>query len=93
MPWQLRQLEVWQGAFIVAGAFAGLEEIIASRKGKHGIGFGALIGALWLASTGASRQRMRLRLPVLAMLGCAVIGVFALSTSFILSFTFSDLMI
>jgi ATP-dependent Clp protease ATP-binding subunit ClpX len=29
--------------FIVAGAFAGLEEIISSRRGKHGIGFGALI--------------------------------------------------
>ncbi|WP_029088810.1 ATP-dependent Clp protease ATP-binding subunit ClpX [Brevibacterium album] len=29
--------------FIVAGAFAGLEDIISSRKGKHGIGFGALI--------------------------------------------------
>ena len=29
--------------FIVAGAFAGLDEIISSRKGKHGIGFGALL--------------------------------------------------
>ncbi|WP_349828931.1 ATP-dependent Clp protease ATP-binding subunit ClpX [Brevibacterium litoralis] len=29
--------------FIVAGAFAGLEEIISSRRGKHGIGFGALL--------------------------------------------------
>ena len=29
--------------FIVAGAFAGLEEIISARKGKHGIGFGALL--------------------------------------------------
>ena len=29
--------------FIVAGAFAGLEEIIASRAGKKGIGFGATI--------------------------------------------------
>ena len=29
--------------FIVAGAFAGLDEIISSRRGKHGIGFGALL--------------------------------------------------
>ena len=29
--------------FIVAGAFAGLEDIIASRTGKKGIGFGSLI--------------------------------------------------
>lgn len=27
--------------FIVAGAFAGLEEIVSSRVGKHGVGFGA----------------------------------------------------
>jgi len=27
--------------FIVAGAFAGLEEIISQRVGRHGIGFGA----------------------------------------------------
>ncbi|MDR0433322.1 MAG: ATP-dependent Clp protease ATP-binding subunit ClpX [Bifidobacteriaceae bacterium] len=27
--------------FILAGAFAGLEEIIAARAGRHGIGFGA----------------------------------------------------
>ena len=32
--------------FIVAGAFAGLEEIIGARAGKKGIGFGAPLGAL-----------------------------------------------
>ena len=37
------QIDTTNVLFIVAGAFAGLEEIIASRKGKHGIGFGALI--------------------------------------------------
>ena len=37
------QFDTTNVLFIVAGAFAGLEEIIAARKGKHGIGFGALI--------------------------------------------------
>lgn len=37
------QLDTTNVLFIVAGAFAGLEEIISARKGKHGIGFGALI--------------------------------------------------
>nr|WP_272902313.1 ATP-dependent Clp protease ATP-binding subunit ClpX [Brevibacterium daeguense] len=37
------QIDTTNVLFIVAGAFAGLEEIIASRKGKHGIGFGALL--------------------------------------------------
>jgi len=35
------QLDTTNVLFIVAGAFAGLEEIIASRAGKKGIGFGA----------------------------------------------------
>ena len=35
------QLDTTNVLFIVAGAFAGLEEIIASRLGKGGIGFGA----------------------------------------------------
>jgi ATP-dependent Clp protease ATP-binding subunit ClpX len=39
------QIDTTNVLFIVAGAFAGLEEIIASRKGKHGIGFGALIAS------------------------------------------------
>jgi ATP-dependent Clp protease ATP-binding subunit ClpX len=37
------QLDTTNILFIVAGAFAGLDEIISSRKGKHGIGFGALL--------------------------------------------------
>lgn len=37
------QIDTTNVLFIVAGAFAGLEEIISSRKGRHGIGFGALI--------------------------------------------------
>jgi ATP-dependent Clp protease ATP-binding subunit ClpX len=37
------QIDTTNVLFIVAGAFAGLEEIIASRKGKHGIGFGAML--------------------------------------------------
>nr|WP_272905474.1 ATP-dependent Clp protease ATP-binding subunit ClpX [Sediminivirga luteola] len=37
------QIDTTNVLFIVAGAFAGLEEIIASRKGKHGIGFGAVL--------------------------------------------------
>ena len=39
------QIDTTNVLFIVAGAFAGLEEIIASRQGKHGIGFGALIAS------------------------------------------------
>jgi ATP-dependent Clp protease ATP-binding subunit ClpX len=35
------QLDTTNVLFIVAGAFAGLEEIIATRLGKGGIGFGA----------------------------------------------------
>ena len=37
------QLDTTNVLFIVAGAFAGLEEIIASRAGKKGIGFGSPI--------------------------------------------------
>ncbi|MEP7764920.1 ATP-dependent Clp protease ATP-binding subunit ClpX [Sanguibacter sp. 25GB23B1] len=35
------QIDTTNVLFIVAGAFAGLEDIISSRAGKHGIGFGA----------------------------------------------------
>ncbi|ROQ38304.1 ATP-dependent Clp protease ATP-binding subunit ClpX [Frondihabitans sp. PhB188] len=35
------QVDTTNVLFIVAGAFAGLEEIISSRAGKRGIGFGA----------------------------------------------------
>lgn len=35
------QIDTTNVLFIVAGAFAGLEEIIASRVGKRGLGFGA----------------------------------------------------
>src|SRR6476620_11467198 len=35
------QIDTTKVLFIVAGAFAGLEDIISSRVGKHGIGFGA----------------------------------------------------
>ncbi|GAA1492285.1 MULTISPECIES: ATP-dependent Clp protease ATP-binding subunit ClpX [Curtobacterium] len=35
------QIDTTNVLFIVAGAFAGLEEIVSSRVGKHGIGFGA----------------------------------------------------
>jgi ATP-dependent Clp protease ATP-binding subunit ClpX len=37
------QLDTTNVLFIVAGAFAGLEEIISARSGKKGIGFGAPI--------------------------------------------------
>ncbi|MEY4436855.1 MAG: hypothetical protein RL100_319 [Actinomycetota bacterium] len=37
------QLDTTNVLFIVAGAFAGLEEIISQRSGKKGIGFGAPI--------------------------------------------------
>jgi len=37
------QLDTTNVLFIVAGAFAGLEEIISARAGKKGIGFGAPI--------------------------------------------------
>jgi ATP-dependent Clp protease ATP-binding subunit ClpX len=37
------QIDTTNVLFIVAGAFAGLEEIIASRAGKKGIGFGSPI--------------------------------------------------
>jgi ATP-dependent Clp protease ATP-binding subunit ClpX len=35
------QIDTTNVLFIVAGAFAGLDDIIASRSGRHGIGFGA----------------------------------------------------
>ncbi len=35
------QIDTTNVLFIVAGAFAGLEEIISARIGKHGVGFGA----------------------------------------------------
>src|SRR5699024_8243283 len=35
------QIDTTNVLFIVAGAFAGLDDIIAGRKGKHGIGFGS----------------------------------------------------
>jgi ATP-dependent Clp protease ATP-binding subunit ClpX len=35
------QIDTTNVLFIVAGAFAGLEDIIQSRAGRHGIGFGA----------------------------------------------------
>ena len=35
------QIDTTNVLFIVAGAFAGLEEIISQRIGRHGIGFGA----------------------------------------------------
>ncbi|MCL1897371.1 MAG: ATP-dependent Clp protease ATP-binding subunit ClpX [Micrococcales bacterium] len=35
------QLDTTNVLFILAGAFAGLEDIIAQRVGRHGIGFGA----------------------------------------------------
>ena len=34
---------VWVAAFIVGGAFAGLEKIIEGRKGKAGVGFNATL--------------------------------------------------
>src|SRR5699024_4079363 len=37
------QIDTSNVLFIVGGAFAGMEEIVAARKGKHGIGFGALL--------------------------------------------------
>ncbi|GAA3321897.1 MULTISPECIES: ATP-dependent Clp protease ATP-binding subunit ClpX [Paeniglutamicibacter] len=40
------QLDTTNVLFIVAGAFAGLEEIISSRAGRKGIGFGAPLSAL-----------------------------------------------
>ncbi|MDR1152285.1 MAG: ATP-dependent Clp protease ATP-binding subunit ClpX [Bifidobacteriaceae bacterium] len=35
------QIDTTNVLFILAGAFAGLEDIIAARAGRHGIGFGA----------------------------------------------------
>ncbi|ALE92299.1 ATP-dependent Clp protease ATP-binding subunit ClpX [Arthrobacter alpinus] len=40
------QIDTTNVLFIVAGAFAGLEEIISSRAGKKGIGFGAPLSSL-----------------------------------------------
>jgi ATP-dependent Clp protease ATP-binding subunit ClpX len=37
------QIDTTNVLFIVAGAFAGLDEIIASRSGRRGIGFGSLL--------------------------------------------------
>lgn len=37
------QIDTTNVLFIVAGAFAGMEEIVAARKGRHGVGFGAPI--------------------------------------------------
>jgi ATP-dependent Clp protease ATP-binding subunit ClpX len=39
------QIDTTNVLFIVAGAFAGLEEIIGSRSGRKGIGFGAPLNA------------------------------------------------
>jgi ATP-dependent Clp protease ATP-binding subunit ClpX len=39
------QIDTTNVLFIVGGAFAGLEDIISSRKGKNGIGFGAELSA------------------------------------------------
>ncbi|SDS55201.1 ATP-dependent Clp protease ATP-binding subunit ClpX [Agrococcus carbonis] len=40
------QIDTSNVLFIVAGAFAGLEDIIAGRAGKRGIGFGAPVASL-----------------------------------------------
>ncbi|GAA5229164.1 ATP-dependent Clp protease ATP-binding subunit ClpX [Paeniglutamicibacter antarcticus] len=40
------QLDTTNVLFIVAGAFAGLEDIVSSRAGRKGIGFGAPLSAL-----------------------------------------------
>lgn len=40
------QIDTTNVLFIVAGAFAGLDDIIGSRAGKKGIGFGAPLSAL-----------------------------------------------
>jgi ATP-dependent Clp protease ATP-binding subunit ClpX len=40
------QIDTSNVLFIVAGAFAGLEDIIANRAGKRGIGFGAPVASL-----------------------------------------------
>ncbi|MGO1173576.1 MAG: ATP-dependent Clp protease ATP-binding subunit ClpX, partial [Actinomycetaceae bacterium] len=37
------QIDTTNVLFIVAGAFAGLEDIVSSRVGRHGIGFGAAL--------------------------------------------------
>jgi len=37
------QIDTTNVLFIVGGAFAGLEELIQSRRGRHGIGFGATL--------------------------------------------------
>jgi ATP-dependent Clp protease ATP-binding subunit ClpX len=39
------QVDTTNVLFILAGAFAGLEDIIAARAGRHGIGFGAPLHA------------------------------------------------
>ncbi|WP_306232803.1 ATP-dependent Clp protease ATP-binding subunit ClpX [Agrococcus beijingensis] len=40
------QIDTSNVLFIVAGAFAGLEDIISNRSGKRGIGFGAPVASL-----------------------------------------------
>lgn len=37
------QIDTSNVLFIVGGAFAGLEDIVSSRRGKHGIGFGSTL--------------------------------------------------
>ncbi|MGO3761745.1 MAG: ATP-dependent Clp protease ATP-binding subunit ClpX [Glutamicibacter arilaitensis] len=51
------QLDTTTLLFIVAGAFAGLEEIISSRAGQKGIGFGAPLTALKSATASYSDVR------------------------------------
>ena len=51
------QLDTTNILFIVAGAFAGLEEIISSRAGQKGIGFGAPLTALKSATASYSDVR------------------------------------
>ncbi|MDR1825448.1 MAG: ATP-dependent Clp protease ATP-binding subunit ClpX [Bifidobacteriaceae bacterium] len=50
------QIDTTNVLFIMAGAFAGLEDIIAQRAGRHGIGFGA---PLRLAGTGNDMADVR----------------------------------
>lgn len=39
------QIDTSNVLFIVGGAFAGLEDIVSSRRGKHGIGFGSTLAS------------------------------------------------
>jgi ATP-dependent Clp protease ATP-binding subunit ClpX len=75
------QIDTTNVLFIVAGAFAGLEDIISSRVGKHGVGFGAPLqdknddGALFAEVLPEDLHRFGLipefigRLPVIATVG------------------------